>query len=182
MIYLIHGFKEVARTFGYIAEVCSNCRQVRAMKVTRLSYGRHVYYVASEPGQTLGYTMECETCKTQVGVEMIHYPRVSRRKGDSLEKLARQTNPSLFVSVEQATGERQRLMRLQAPFDHCNLMLKERYMNGSRHDWRTGLAALMLFGLTYAIGRQVTHPFILQHLFIFPLAVLLALLWLVREA
>lgn len=148
---IISGRKKVTRKLGYVAEVCPNCRQIRSMKVSRTGMASHIFFVATSPGYLLDFVGECQTCAGLFVVQPTDYPRFQRRKKTELSVLVETTNPKLLPDNEEALSEYHRMAALRDPFLRFNRGLEDRYGEGSKFDWPSGLTLIATLAVPIAI-------------------------------
>ena len=74
---IITGTKEVRKRLGYVAEFCPLCRDVRAFEVTRIGMSKHLYFVAYQKGELVGFIRRCMTCRTDLSAVPDTYRQLS---------------------------------------------------------------------------------------------------------
>ena len=151
---LIFGRRCSEQKFGYVADVCPKCQQVRCMKLSRCVHGPHLFAIRCGQGITLGFALCCEHCRTEVRCDPTWYAEVLGQRKTPLEDLVRHTNPNLMASVEMAQANRLRYVALVTPFQRAHQVFTERYIKGDHTDGRVALALLGVLA-SFVVGYYV---------------------------
>lgn len=153
---IIWGQQNNEKKLGYVAEYCTNCRQVRAVKILRVSRVWHVYYIPLGAGTVLGYDGVCRKCELRFGVSITGYPAFESDKNAELLPLAQKTNPRLLVGNEAVVAVWRRMSEIRAPFIKYDQMLIQHSLGGSGFDTGAVLAFLASFAVPITLVNLVS--------------------------
>ena len=160
-MFIVFGEKKATRKLGFVAEQCPRCDAIRPARIIRVGMSPHIFWLPLSKGRLLGYFGVCQQCKHEFDADPTDYLSLSRKPGESLNDLQRQTNPKLDPNSRDAIAAYERLERIRDPLLRANNDLQQRYAGGTRFDRTSGLAFLATLAIP-AIMFTVDLTFLSQ--------------------
>lgn len=147
---IIWGFKATEKKLGYVAEYCTNCQDVRTVKIIRVGRAFHLYYVPFGEGTLVGYDGVCRRCELRFGVRITDYPAIETDKHAALVSIVEKTNPKLMAGNEAAVAAWRRVSEISEPFIRYNRTLLQWSPSAAGMDMRAAIAAFCTFAVPLA--------------------------------
>lgn len=150
---IVWGTKRVEKIFGYAADFCPVCREIRPFRVSRVGMVSHIYYLPVGKENSIRHIGECQKCHIKKLVEPQKYKAFDSSSLSDLEGLIQRTFPNLReayaerLEIEQQIKEHhifmpaEREVLLMEPFFVLTGRVQDRYAN-TKFDRESGIGCL----------------------------------------
>lgn len=158
---IIHGKKIVRKKAGVLGHFCPICRQVCLFKATNLRQVEHLYFIGIGRGQPVATELQCDSCRTLLGLSYGAGAPEPNATGDLVEFAAR-TGPlgegGLLARVDlearaaaKACTRDERLALIAEPFEMLEYLAQVQRIRGQDESIGAVISLLAIASLVASV-------------------------------